>query len=61
MSKSFEELYRDLGGRLAEYEVIVSQGIVPGSLDTYEMEQIIGRIKELNAIRDIIRKHYVIS
>ena len=61
MSRTFEDLHKELGGRLAEYEVIVSQGIVPGSLDTYEMEQIIGRIKELNAIIDIIRKYYVLS
>ena len=59
MSRTFEDLYRELGGRLAEYEVIVSQGVVPGTLDTYDMEQIIGKIKELNAIREMIKKYYV--
>ena len=59
MSRTFEDLYRELGGRLAEYEVIVSQGVVPGALDTYDMEQIIGKIKELNAIREMIKRYYV--
>lgn len=58
MNKTFEDLYRDLGGRLAEYELAMNQGIAPGILDTYEKEQLIGRMRELNSIRELIKDNY---
>lgn len=36
--------------RLSEYEMLAKQGVIPGQLDTYELEQLIGRIKELKLI-----------
>ncbi len=34
-------------GRLIDIEIIVKQGVIPSQLDSYDLEQLIGRIKEL--------------
>ncbi len=36
--------------RLSEYEMLANQGAIPGQLDTSELEQLIGKIKELKLI-----------
>lgn len=42
-----EKLIAYMQKRLADIEFIAKQGVIPGQLDTYELEQEIGRIKEL--------------
>lgn len=36
--------------RLDAMEQIAKQGVIPGQLDTYELEQLIGHIKELKYV-----------
>ncbi len=44
------DLTHVLQGRLSSMEFIAQQGVIPGQLDTYELEQLIGRVKELKFI-----------
>lgn len=50
-------LHRELQGRLAAIEHVASKGVIPGELDTYELEQLIGRIKELKNVLSLIRSN----
>jgi len=40
--------------RLVQLDETARQGVIPGQLDTYELEQMIGRIKEIKRIIAII-------
>lgn len=40
--------------RLAVLNSIAEKGVIPGELDTYELEQLIGRIKELTFIINLL-------
>ncbi len=44
------DLTQVLKSRLHFMEHYVKQGVIPGQLDTYELEQMIGRIKELKFV-----------
>ena len=44
------DLTTTLNERLQSWEKIAERGVVPGEVDTYELEQIIGRIKELKVV-----------
>lgn len=44
------DLKHVLEGRLTSMDFIAKQGVIPGELDTYELEQLIGRIKEIKFI-----------
>jgi hypothetical protein len=48
------DLNRLLKSRLIALENIAKQGVIPGQLDTYELEQMIGRIKELTLVIALI-------
>ena len=39
-----------LEGRLSALELVAKEGVIPGHLDIYELEQMIGRIKELKFV-----------
>jgi len=47
MKNNIQNLIDYMKNRLIDIELIAKQGVVPGQLDTYELEQEIGRIKEL--------------
>lgn len=40
--------------RLERMEEIAKQGVIPGQLDTMELEQLIGRIKEMKHVIDFM-------
>lgn len=42
-----EILIEYMTGRLSDIEHVAKQGVIPGQTDNYELEQLIGRIKEL--------------
>jgi len=44
-----------LEARLEELENLAQQGVIPGQLDSIELEQIIGRIKELKYILKLLK------
>lgn len=44
------DLNHVLEGRFSSMDFIVKQGVIPGELDTYELQQMTGRIKELEFI-----------
>lgn len=48
------DLIRVLTSRLICIGHIADNGVVPGELDTYELEQLIGRIKELKFIINLL-------
>ena len=43
-----------LTARLLGLELIAKQGVIPGQQDTYELEQMIGRIKELKLVLKLL-------
>ena len=43
-----------LQSRLLDFELLAKQGVIPGQLDTYELQQTIGRIKELKLILSML-------
>ncbi len=43
-----------LTSRLNFMERFAKQGVIPGELDTYELEQMIGRIKELKFVLNLL-------
>lgn len=57
MKLSNEQLCGILKIRLKAAEDITSQGVIPGQLDTYELEQMIGRIKELKHVIEFIESY----
>lgn len=48
------DLTKALKARLIELENQAKQGVIPGELDAYELEQLIGRIKELKLVLKLI-------
>lgn len=48
------DLKQALTSRLLGLELIAKQGVIPGQLDTYELEQMIGRIKELKLVLKLL-------
>jgi hypothetical protein len=48
------DLKQALTSRLLGLELIAQQGVIPGQLDTYELEQMIGRIKELKLVLKLL-------
>lgn len=42
--------------RLQRAEEIAKQGVIPGQLDTTELEQLIGRIKELKHVISFMKE-----
>lgn len=42
--------------RLQRAEEIAKQGVIPGQLDTMELEQLIGRIKELKHVISFMKE-----
>lgn len=42
--------------RLERAEEIAKQGVIPGQLDTMELEQLIGRIKELKHVISFMKQ-----
>ena len=36
--------------RLKDIDYIARQGVIPGQIDTYDLEQAIGRVKELKIV-----------
>ncbi len=57
MTLTMDELSQMLKLRLERAEGVAKHGVIPGQLDTYELEQMIGRIKELDHIIDFIELH----
>lgn len=43
-----------LKARLLALEHIAKQGVIPGEMDSYELEQMIGRIKELKIMLTLL-------
>lgn len=48
------KLKEALKSRLEKLDSIAKQGVIPGELDSYELEQLIGRIKELIFVQQLI-------
>ena len=48
------ELTQLLTDRLQGLEHLATQGVIPGQLDTMDLEQLIGRIKELKLILKLL-------
>jgi hypothetical protein len=50
------DLKSSLKFRLKFLESKAQSGVIPGEQDTYELEQLIGRVKELKYVLDLIEK-----
>lgn len=57
MTRTMDELRGILRLRLERAERIARQGVIPGELDSLELEQLIGGIKEMKHIIDFIELH----
>lgn len=55
------DLSHVLEGRLSNMEFVAKQGVIPGQLDTYELHQLIGRIKELKFIIKLLAANNIVG
>lgn len=50
----YETLKNSLKSRMATLKTIAEEGVIPGVCDTYELQQLIGRIKELKFVLKLL-------
>lgn len=49
------DINKVLTSRLSVLGKVAEKGVIPGQLDTYDLEQTIGRIKELKLVLKLLR------
>ena len=61
MRLSVEELLKTLEARATWIDKVVQNGVVPGDIDTYELERMKGRLEELKYVIWFITENSIIS